>query len=295
MLRVAVCDNEEPELKKLEEGLTVYADRSEEPVEWISFRDPKKLKESLENGAKFDVALLDILMPEVSGIELGKYILEHCPDISLIYATTSRDFALDAYENHALRYLMKPVEQEKLFSALDFAKAQRREEAEIITIKGAEGTVTATLDQIVLVENVGRCAQYQLLDGRKIQTTSRRGKLDDLVAPIPERAEFMKPHKSFWVNMRHISEMKKEDLIMKNGAVVPISYHRQQETKRTYLKFLEKFQGGVQRINDRIQPLVGKDLQDLFIYLSAWISAPSLFGKEISADHGNHLCTDDPA
>lgn len=244
MLRVAVCDNEEPELKKLEEGLTVYADRSEEPVEWISFRDPKKLKESLENGAKFDVALLDILMPEVSGIELGKYILEHCPDISLIYATTSRDFALDAYENHALRYLMKPVEQEKLFSALDFAKAQRREEAEIITIKGAEGTVTATLDQIVLVENVGRCAQYQLLDGRKIQTTSRRGKLDDLVAPIPERAEFMKPHKSFWVNMRHISEMKKEDLIMKNGAVVPISYHRQQETKRTYLKFLEKFQGG---------------------------------------------------
>ena len=244
MLRVAVCDNEELELQSLEEELTAYAEQSEEEVEWVSFRDPKKMLESLKNGAGYDVALLDILMPEVSGIALGKYILEQCSDISIIYATTSRDFALDAYENQALRYLLKPVESEKLFSALDFAKAQRREKQEVIIIKGAEGTVSTTLDQIVLVENVGRCAQYHLLDGRKIKTTSRRGKLDDLVAPIPDRSEFMKPHKSFWVNMWHINELKKEDLIMKNGVVVPVSYHRQQEVKRTYLKFLEKFKGG---------------------------------------------------
>jgi len=243
VLRIAVCDNEEQELNRLEAQIEDYAQQSDENIKWTGFKDSKELLESLQRGEAYDVALLDILMPGLSGIELGKYIREQCPDMGIIYTTTSRDFALEAFENHALRYLLKPVEQTELFSALDLAGSLRKKKQEPIVIKSSDGMVMTTPDQVILVENVDRCVQYQLTDGRKIRTVSRRSRLDELVAPLPDRPEFLKPHNSFWVNMNYISELKKEELIMDNGAIVPISRTRLQEVKRSYFHFLETMGG----------------------------------------------------
>ncbi|MGI9309268.1 MAG: LytR/AlgR family response regulator transcription factor, partial [Gammaproteobacteria bacterium] len=68
-----------------------------------------------------DVALLDIRMPGMDGIELAGHLagLERPP--AIIFATAYDEYAIKAFETHAVGYLLKPVRREKLLRALEHA------------------------------------------------------------------------------------------------------------------------------------------------------------------------------
>ena len=70
---------------------------------------------------KADLALLDIDMPEMGGLELATNIKNRCPDIKIIFLTGYSEYAIDAYAMHATGYLLKPVSYEKLFSEIEYA------------------------------------------------------------------------------------------------------------------------------------------------------------------------------
>ncbi len=57
---------------------------------------------------EIDVAFLDVNMPELSGIDLGNYLVELNPFINIIYLTEHKEFAFDAMQLHASGYLLKP-------------------------------------------------------------------------------------------------------------------------------------------------------------------------------------------
>ena len=238
MLHIAICDNDPLELRQLADALAVCAAQGQ-AVTCQQFTSGVDLLESLGQGMQYDAVLLDILMPEMSGIELGARIREAAPDTYIIYTTSTPDFALQAYGNHALRYLLKPVQPAELASALELVASLCENKQPTILIHSTSGIVTTTPDKIILAENVARTVQYQLADGSKVQTISRRGKMDESVDPLPTLPEFIKPHNSFWINMNYIRKIERDDFVMDNGAVVPISRSRQAEVKRAYLKFLE--------------------------------------------------------
>lgn len=69
-----------------------------------------------------DLVLLDIQMPKLSGFEVLELLGEEAP--AVIFVTAHDEFALRAFEVHAVDYLLKPVEPERLAAALDFIEAQ---------------------------------------------------------------------------------------------------------------------------------------------------------------------------
>ncbi len=84
-----------------------------------------------------DIVLMDIRMPGMDGIEAARHIskLEHPP--AVVFATAYSDHALEAFETHAVDYLLKPVKQERLQAALDAAmrptRAQSSKEEEVLS------------------------------------------------------------------------------------------------------------------------------------------------------------------
>ncbi len=68
---------------------------------------------------EIDVAFLDVKMPELSGIDLGRYLLELNPYMNLIYYTEHKDYAYDAFGLHASGYLLKPGSPEDLKRELE--------------------------------------------------------------------------------------------------------------------------------------------------------------------------------
>jgi len=81
-----------------------------------------------------DLALLDIDMPEMNGIELTARIKRLRPDIAVIFLTGYAQYALDAFSVHANGYMMKPVMEEKLSQEIAYALTYRRpkEDAHIL-------------------------------------------------------------------------------------------------------------------------------------------------------------------
>lgn len=84
----------------------------------IGTSDPMQV-EALFAEHDFDVAILDIDMPGITGIELAKRLLARKPRLNIIYITGFADFALETYETFASAFLVKPIRSEKLKDALE--------------------------------------------------------------------------------------------------------------------------------------------------------------------------------
>lgn len=67
---------------------------------------------------KVDVAFLDIIMDEIDGITLAMEIKRIQPDCKIIFITSSRDFALEAFQVYASGYLLKPVSEDEIINVL---------------------------------------------------------------------------------------------------------------------------------------------------------------------------------
>lgn len=72
-----------------------------------------------------DLALLDIDMPNMSGLELAKRISEAKPGIAIIFITAFSQYALDAYAVHPSSYLLKPFDQARLTKEVEYALSIR--------------------------------------------------------------------------------------------------------------------------------------------------------------------------
>lgn len=81
---------------------------SEEALAWVE-------------GHEVDVAFLDIEMPVIPGIELGKRIHEVNPDVKIVYVTAYAQYAMEAFGVDAIGYLLKPYEAEDIQHELEKA------------------------------------------------------------------------------------------------------------------------------------------------------------------------------
>jgi two-component system response regulator AlgR len=76
-----------------------------------------------------DIVLMDIRMPGMDGIEAARHIARLDEPPAIIFTTAFSDHALEAFETHAVDYLLKPVKQERLQAAIDAAIRPTRAQA----------------------------------------------------------------------------------------------------------------------------------------------------------------------
>jgi two-component system response regulator AlgR len=119
-LRVLIVDDEAPARNRLRD---LIADCSASmPVEIAG--DAASSRQALEMlpECDADVALLDIRMPEIDGIELAEHLQKLDAPPAVIFTTAYDAYALKAFEVHAIDYLLKPIRQSRLLDALSRAR-----------------------------------------------------------------------------------------------------------------------------------------------------------------------------
>ena len=85
-----------------------------------------------------DLVLLDIRMPGMDGIETANKLSQLTTPPAIIFTTAYDEYALDAFDSHAIAYLLKPVRKEKLDKAIQSAKHLNRVQIQSIQIKESE-------------------------------------------------------------------------------------------------------------------------------------------------------------
>lgn len=240
MLRIAVCDDSAREVAKVAALLSEYGN-----TEFDIYTSSKELYEVVRCGlTSYDIFILDMVMPEVNGIELGKLIRRKMNRSAIVYLTISQEFAMQAYQIFAEMYLLKPVEKEALYTALDRIQGRMKERAvRIFTLRTAQGLFTASYSDIIYIEEVARVLKMFLVDGQVVESVYVRTSFETSVAELLEAREFIQIHKSFIVNMEYIKKITSTQLTLLNDTVLPISRRNTTNTKKAYLKFLADEKG----------------------------------------------------
>lgn len=239
-MKITICDDDMEDLFKIEALLLkykmLYPDR-EFTLE--KFSDPSKLYREISEGKLADIYILDMLMPKRTGIDLGNQIRKFGCENVIIYITSSDDYALDAYGVHAIRYLLKPISEEKLFEALDYSLSYTKESREpVYLVKTKEGLMQTPYSKIEYIENANRKLEVHLADGEILKSLFIRKSFEEAVQEVAEKRNFQQVHKSFLVNFDYVKRMTMDSIMMESGKQLPISKAKAAKVKREYLLFV---------------------------------------------------------
>jgi len=117
-----LCVDDERKIAEYTVSLCRKIPQIDEAVSFTRSRDALAWMD--ENAA--DVALLDIDMPDMNGIELARELQKRQPGISIIFLTGYTQYTLDAFSIHASGYLMKPVTEDMLLSEISYVLSHKQ-------------------------------------------------------------------------------------------------------------------------------------------------------------------------
>ena len=164
-----------------------------------------------------DLLLLDIEMPDFTGIDLIKQ-LEKSQQV--IFTTSKKDYALEAFEQKATDYLIKPVTLPRLLQAFERAKGQKANlggAAEEIFVKANRRYVRIKLDNILYVETKGDYVVFRT-EKESLIVHSTLKNIESQLDP----EKFVKVHRSYIVNLSRIVDIEEGTLVIEDK-VIPIS------------------------------------------------------------------------
>lgn len=241
-MKIAICDDSIKDLAAIENLLGKYCKQyPQADFEVEKFTDPAQLSGQIQKEQLADIYILDILMSGTTGIDIGKQIKSSGSGAAIIYITSSDDFALDAYNIHAVRYLLKPIQEEAFFEALDYARSfQEQKKGPVYLVKTKQGLVSIPCAKIEYIENISRMLNVHLTDGAEITSIFIRKSFDEEIKGLLQKGYFMQVHKSFLVNLNYIKRLEGSSIAMDSGADIPISKKNTANVKRQYLLFISE-------------------------------------------------------
>jgi len=238
MLRIAVCDDMPDELQNIVSLTDQYITAKNLDAEMTKFSHPDELLTAIE-AESFHIYILDIVMPMVSGLELGKEIRRLDREAQIIYATTEPQFALQAYAASPINYLIKPIDKQQLFdtltlaiSKLDFAEGQT------LTVKTADSLRVIRLSDIVCCEYRSHAVIFSLTSGEELLSRTIRENYSEYISSILKDRHFLQCHTSFVVNMRRVERFARDSFTLCGGKTVPIAAKQYPAVRDAYMDYL---------------------------------------------------------
>ncbi|MEA4933379.1 MAG: LytTR family DNA-binding domain-containing protein [Lawsonibacter sp.] len=238
MLRIAVCDDMPDELQNIVLLTDQYIAAKNLDTEMTKFSHPDELLTAIE-AESFHIYILDIVMPMVSGLELGQEIRRLDREAQIIYASTEPQFALQAYAASPINYLIKPIEKQQLFDTLTLAisKADLAEE-QTIAVKTADSLRVIKLTDIACCEYRSHVVIFSLTNGEDVLSRTFRESFLDYCAPVLKDRCFLQCHTAFVVNMRRVERFSKDSFMVRGGKTVPIAAKQYPAVRDAYMDYL---------------------------------------------------------
>ncbi|MBQ4259270.1 MAG: response regulator transcription factor [Lachnospiraceae bacterium] len=221
MLNIAICDDEPIWLRNTQELINAYyVARGNTTAKIHTFSSGQDLLDALEDFGSFDLYVLDVVMPKMTGIELGKKLREKGSRGLILYLTTSKDFALDAYDAQPIGYLIKPVQEDKLYKLLGQATEMfLNRKNKSVSVKSKSATTRVPYEDIVYVEYADRACHYYLKDGTVLHGTQQRTSFAEVMIPLLTDSRFEKCGASLVLNLFYIGAIEKTKVVFKTPAV----------------------------------------------------------------------------
>ncbi|MBR6029554.1 MAG: response regulator transcription factor [Clostridia bacterium] len=225
MLLIAVVDDDPKDAALLKECVEAYCNRNDHPAMVRVYQDGLDLIRGAET---HDIVFLDIQMGKLDGLETARLVRKINRESILVFVTNMAQFAIKGYEVDALDFILKPASPASITYVMD--KAMKRLDSgtrALFSLKTSEGTVSLSANDILYVEVFDHNLVYHTTRG----DYSVRGRLSDVNEKLdPER--FVLCNRSFIVNLRHVSNVTADHLLIGDTRISVSKSHRKELMKR---------------------------------------------------------------
>lgn len=231
-MKIAICDDDPLQLQYIHSLVQKWSNIVSGNTDVLLYSNAEELLFNYTPGC-FDVLLLDIQMTGENGISLAKRIRSFNDDAVIIFITAVSDYVFDGYDVGAVQYLLKPVNEDKLFECLSTSRQKATNKKRII-LESEQGSVAVALDDIIYLEAFSHKTKIVLND--------RELFINESISSIEKRIgnDFYKCHRSYIVNIKHINSIRKYDTVMDNGSTIPVSRRIYNDFNNAFIAFYRR-------------------------------------------------------
>ena len=216
-MRVLIVDDEPLARSALQQALETREDVDELEVA----KDAIEAREKIEE-AGYDVLLLDIQMPELSGMDLAEWLNKRPGAPAIIFVTAHHQHAIAAFEQHAVDYVLKPFSPERIHEALDLAihRTEGERAAKLVKILPQLETLLSRVPPKIAIKSKGRIV---FIDPTNVVVVEAQGNyvllqrqagsylLRESIGEVAEKLKsygFVRIHRSMLVNSSFVEEVQ---------------------------------------------------------------------------------------
>lgn len=232
MINIAICDDEKVQVELLEKYVINWAKENGIRIEVELFFNAESFEFLWSMDKKFNILLLDIEMPGKNGIQLAKKIRKEDNLLNIIFITGISDYISEGYDVEAINYLIKPIKEDKLYECLNRAieKIPIEEKTILIDVEGE--TIRLIEMDILYIESFSHSVEiYTLKDTYRV-----RKNISTMENELNQN-NFIRCHRSYIVNLKHIKRIGKTDIILDNDDLIPVSRRQYSNTNIEFIKY----------------------------------------------------------
>lgn len=237
-IRIAICEDDATEREYIRSLVAAWSGKNGKASRIDSYVSAEQLLFSSELEFSYSIYILDIQMGEINGMELAKKIRERDKTAVILFLTGLRDYALEGYEVGAMRYLIKPVKEEELFSLLDQAaeECETVEETFFVLEQGSE-VVRIPYSDIWYLESKGHYIELIYREGNiPCRTMQWKASMGSVQTEF-ENNGFVMTRRGILVNLRRIAKVGRTECVLDNGESVAVSRNQYNKVNEAFIAY----------------------------------------------------------
>lgn len=181
----------------------------------------------------YDVVFLDIEMDKLNGLETAKKIRLYDENVLIIFITSHTEYVYESFEVTPFRFLIKPIDSEKIKDVLLAAYNKITNDRKCIYFNIERSIIRLNINDILYMESDKRI----LIIHANNQTYKVYDKLSNYQEKLYQNG-FISVHKSYLINLNHVVEFNTNTLKVSNGDIIPISENKRKYAKEEHMKFM---------------------------------------------------------
>lgn len=232
-MHIAICEDSSMDMQHLRRMIADYEKKHGEPLSSPDCFSTGDALLAAFQSEKYQLIFLDNYIGDTMGMDVARAIRKHDDKTAIVFVTMSPDFAVDGFSLHALHYLLKPVSEkdiEEVFHRLQALPPPKRPVLEVISNRIP---MEIPIDSIRYIEVYTKvCTIYCARQKLKVYTG-----IEKLLGKLPEKS-FLRPHRSYAVNMDFIQNLDADGVHLCTGEVLPIRKNGRTEVRHQYMDYL---------------------------------------------------------
>ena len=234
MLKIAVCDDDPIMLDFVSKNANTLLAQSGAGHTTVRFLSGTEFLKA-HKAAPFDVVFLDIDMPKISGFDVAEQI-NSINETLIIFVTSHDELVYSSIRFRPFRFIRKTYLENELSETLEAVinEITKRDSGRKFMFQTKSGEVFVDLSRVEYIEIYGHWLRVCIKDDEPLNCY---GSLSDFERKLEEH-DFVRTHKSFLVNCKFIFAIEKNQVVLDDKTIIPLSRYKSEMVKNKFKKLL---------------------------------------------------------